>query len=57
MVYVVFDAIVNLSLFVDPEYILIPKIGLATLAGQVVDPESAVKFEMRDALKVPGAQN
>ena len=30
--------------------------SLARLNGQIMDPEIAVKFEMRDARKVRGAQ-
>ena len=34
----------------------LPNISLATLAGDIVDSENAVKFEMGDALKLHGAQ-
>ena len=34
----------------------LPKESLTTLDGEVVSPEDAVKFEMRGALKVHGAQ-
>ena len=33
-----------------------PQKSLATLDGEIVDPEIAVKFEMRDVPKVHGAQ-
>ena len=32
------------------------KIRLTTFAGQIVDPEIAVKSEMRDTLKIHNAQ-
>ena len=32
------------------------EISLATLDGQIADPEIAVKFEMRDTFKVHGTQ-
>ena len=34
----------------------LPQIRLATLDGDIVDSEIAVKFEMGDALKLHGAQ-
>ena len=34
----------------------LPQISLATLAGQIKDSEIAVTSEMRDTLKVHGAQ-
>ena len=34
----------------------LPKESLATPAGEIVDPESAVKFETRNELKVYSAQ-
>ena len=37
------------------EYTL-PQNSLATLDGEIVHPEIAVKFEMWDVLKVHGAQ-
>ena len=33
-----------------------PKKSLATLDGEIVDPEITVELEMRDVLKVHGAQ-
>ena len=33
-----------------------PQKSLATLDGEIVGPEDAVRFEMRGALKVHGAQ-
>ena len=33
-----------------------PQISLATLAGQIVDPVIAMKFEMRDILEVHDTQ-
>ena len=37
-------------------YYTLPKKSLATLDGEMVDPKISVKLEMRDALKLQGAQ-
>ena len=36
--------------------VTLTKKGLATLDGEIVDPEMTVKFEMRDALKIYDAE-